>query len=183
MINLTFLFLTIAKYTQGTTLLQSCPPISIDTSQSLEITTSINFQSHSQIFFNPIIMDGQNQGEQAEAPKFNKINIRGGPGKIQAVLKSASDAQAARDAYANEHEVADGVEIRGGPGKAEGVMESAASDGEGVRPEVRGGPGKVEGVLGSAGEDEEQTKPEIRGGPGKAQAVMDSAAEGGNGTE
>jgi hypothetical protein len=129
-------------------------------------------------------MDSQNhsnqEGEISEMPKFDKMNIRGGPGKIQAVLKSASDAQEGRDAYAEEHGVIGPPEVKGGPGKAEAVMESAGVGEDQKRPEVRGGPGKAEGVMESADVNEEQAKPVIRGGPGKAEAVMESAGEDGN---
>jgi hypothetical protein len=180
MINLTLLFLAAARYSLGTTLSRNYTPVlATNTNRNLE-TTSLNSNSISQIFLsksNTMENVGENPSHQeGETPTFNKLHIRGGPGKIQAIMKSASDAQESRDKWATEHEADNTpVEVRGGPGKAEAVMESASIDGEQKVPEVRGGPGKAEAVMESAGVGKEQGKPVVRGGPGKIEGVMASA--------
>jgi hypothetical protein len=156
MINLTLLFLTAARYSLGTTISRNYTLVLATNTNRYFETTSLNSNSISQIFFSKSnAMDGVNEApsnQDGEAPAVNKLHIRGGPGKIQAVLKSASDAQESRDNWAKEQEVKNApIEVRGGPGKAEAVMESAGVDGEQKVPEVRGGPGKAEAVMESAG--------------------------------
>lgn len=85
------------------------------------------------------------EGEKPEVPKINKLHIRGGPGKIEAVMKSASDAQAAREEYAKEQEA------KGEPETGSGKVNAVTKE-EG-KAEIRGGPGKAEGVMESAGRE------------------------------